>query len=317
MNTRRIFLPQPALVLALAATVFSACGKPVEKAADQAVVAHVPEYTLTDGAGRTVTLPARPQRIISISPAATDILTAENASAQMVGATRYCVISAAAAAHITRIGGMVDPDYERIVALKPDLVIIPWLADKTLQEKLTSLGLPVLVLHPESLAGVLAELRLVGQATGHAAEGAARAKNIESIGALTAARWKDVPPAKRPGVLICMDDISPAPGSYVDDVLTAAGGRNVLPREDKVWLEVPPERALQLAPDIVIEIPSASSTPGAMKKAALFPSAKVITMADPAPFYHPGPGVGAALWMLARAIAPARFPEAQPPVSSP
>ncbi len=110
--------------------------------------------------------------------------------------------------------------------------------------------------------------------------------------------------------------MSPAPGSYVGDLIEAAGGRNVLPRGSKVWVEVPAESVLQLDPDLIIEIPSADQAT-AMMAAAVYPAAmgrsKVVTVPDGEVFYHPGPGVGRALWALARAIHPSLFPEATAP----
>ncbi len=295
----------------LAMMAFTGCEKSVEQSP---AATTAPAIGLKDGANRSVALATVPQRIVSISPAATDMLLAEDAHAQIVGATRFCVIPPADESHVRRIGGMVDPDYEGILSLKPDLVVIPWLVDKTLQDKLVSLGLSVVVLHPESLAGVLADLRMLGAATGHAAAGAALAKHIEDICALTERRWHGVPAEKRPRVLITMDGISPAPGSYVDDVLIAAGGRNALPRGNKAWVQVSPESGLQVAPDIVVAIPSSPLPPEGTANTSLL---RTVTLANGDAFYHPGPDLGDAVWMLARVLDPPRFPEAQPPATGP
>lgn len=304
-----------AIVMLLVLVTGASCSK-----TDSDKIAPPPEVkvtTLVDGANRTINISAKPARIVSLSPAATDILVAENAQTQMVGATRFCRIPTTEESHVTRLGGMVDPDYERLVTLQPDLVIIPWLVDKTMLNKLVAMGLPVLVLHPESLAGVLADLRMIGAATGHAAAGEAKAKGIETVAAVAASRWQDVPAEKHPRVLIYMDDISPAPGAYVDDLLTAAGGRNVLPPGNKAWVEVAPENALQLAPDIIINIPAPGTPTESSLKSALLKSINTVTLADGAAFYHPGPDMGIALWALARAIAPVKFPESSPPQATP
>ncbi|HVU39373.1 MAG TPA: ABC transporter substrate-binding protein [Opitutales bacterium] len=303
-------------VRGLAAAVFAlalaGCGQPSSPATPEPP-SSAATHPVTDGAGRTVSLPATPLHIVSLSPAATDILVAENAQAQIAGVTRYCVLPAADNSRVARVGGIVDPDYERIVALRPDLVIIPWLADKTLQNKLAALGLNFVVLHPEGLAGTLADLRLVGAASGHAAAGEARAKSIEDLRALVTQRLHDVPADQRPRVLIIMDEASPAPGSYVDDLLAAAGGRNALPTGGRAWLPVAPESILQLAPDLIVAIPPLGSTPAALPPT----TAKIVTITDSAAFYHPGPNLGQALWSLAHALYPARFPEPNPPPPRP
>ncbi len=282
-------------VLLAVAGILAACGKPASLSTGSGDAGSI--HTITDGADRIITLPPAPQRIVSLSPAATDILVAEGAHGQIAGATRYCNIPVEDEKRVVRIGGVMDPDFERIL------------------EKLAALGLPVLVLHPEGLPGVIDDLRLVGKASGHEAEGEAKAKTIENICAFALNRWKDMPPEKHPRVLIDMEGESPAPGSYVDDLLTVAGGRNVLPRGNKAWVEVSPERSLQLAPDMIIEIPSTDQLANPEAKAVVANSTRVVKLANGSIFYHPGPDLGLALWDLARAIDPARFPEATPPLT--
>ncbi len=269
--------------------------------------------------GRAVPVVASAQRIVSLSPAATDILEISlGIHAEVAGVTRYCRIPAADEKRVVRIGGVVDPDYERILTLQPDLVIIPWLADHTLQDKLISLGLTVVVMHAEGLQGVLDDIRLIGRATGHAAAGEAAAKNIESIRTIVAARWRDIPENQRPRVLIRMGEVSPAPGSYVDDLVTAAGGRNVLPRGAKAWVTLGPEAIFQLAPDLIIDIPAPDENATAVRgeSPAGNGSAKTMLIHDGDAFYHPGPEVGRGIWDLARAIYPQLFPEPEPPMAT-
>jgi iron complex transport system substrate-binding protein len=277
--------------------------------------------TLTDGAGRLVKISAAPHRIISLSPAATDILVKVGANTELVGVTRYCDNPALVESRLKRLGGVLDPDYEGIVALKPDLVVMPLLADKSMQDKLTTLGLNFVVLHPEGLAGVLADIRMIGLASGHNNQGAQTLKNFEVIQLLAKAATQAIPPEKRPRVLIRMGDVSPAPGSYVDDLLTAAGGRNVLPKGARAWVTVSLESILQLNPDLIVDIrlPEASANPVA-RDPKLPAEFRVITLNDGKPFYRPGPDLGDALIQLTQALYPDRFtltpnpiPAAKPP----
>ncbi len=276
--------------------------------------------TITDGAHRVVRLAAPPHRIISLSPAATDILVNIGAHAELVGVTRYCTVPAADESHVKRLGGVLDPDYEGLVALKPDLVVMPLLADKSMQDKLTALGLSFVILHPEGLAGVLADIRMVARATGHEETGETTANYIEAIRALVMSRWKDVPEEKRPRVLILMDGASPAPGSYVDDLLTAAGGRNVVPKGTKAWVTVSTESILQLNPDLIINIfQSLATTPMSSPPQNTFGKFTLKTVLNGQEFFRPGPDLGAGLWELARTIYPDKFPETtiSRPVSTP
>jgi ABC-type Fe3+-hydroxamate transport system substrate-binding protein len=185
-----------------------------------------------------------------------------------------------------------------------------------MQDKFSALKITFVTLHPEGLAGVLADLRMIGCVTGHDDEGEATAKNIEAIRTLVMARWQDVPLDKRPRVLIRMGGVSPAPGSYVDDLLAAAGGRNVLPQGSKAWVSVSPESVLQLNPDLMVDIPLPDPSDTSGEPAAKLPGTiPVKTLANGKAFYRQGPDLGPALWQLARALYPGRFPESAPPAA--
>jgi len=309
-----------AFILALL-TGLNGCGKSANSTAPASSSATTP-IEVADGTGRTFQLSAEPKRIVSLSPAATQILLTVGAGPQLAGVTRYCVVPADLETKVTRVGGIIDPNYEQIAALKPDLVIAPFLADKTMQDRLGALDLTVAVMHLESLQGVLDDIRMIGHATGHDRAGDATARIITTTITLAAGRLKDVPAEKRPRVLIRMGESSPAPGSYVDDILTAAGGRNALPSGGKAWIEVTPESILQLAPDIIVEIsdpdsptetPAKNIGPGNSK--TIPGNARVITLAAGGAFYHPGPTVGPAIWALARSLYPGRFPEPAIPLA--
>src|SRR5580658_11090988 len=79
--------------------------------------------TLTDHLGRRVTLPERPQRIVSLAPSLTETLYALGAGDRLVGVTSYCDYPADAL-NKPKIGDMLNPNLERITAMHPDLVLI-------------------------------------------------------------------------------------------------------------------------------------------------------------------------------------------------
>src|SRR5207249_59890 len=79
--------------------------------------------TLTDDLGRTVRIPARPERVISLAPNLTEIIFALGADDRLVADTSYCDYPPEAAGK-PHVGGTQQPDLERIVALKPDLVLV-------------------------------------------------------------------------------------------------------------------------------------------------------------------------------------------------
>jgi iron complex transport system substrate-binding protein len=134
--------------------------------------------TLTDDAGREVTLEAEPQRIVSLAPSNTEIACALDACDQLVGVPEYRegylpdVLAAIEDLPVVVSFGPVDR--EAIVAAEPDLILAAGneLTASTDIEALANLGYPVLVLYPESLDEVSADIELIGDALNAQAEAA-------------------------------------------------------------------------------------------------------------------------------------------------
>src|SRR4051794_2163873 len=129
MKAMKRFLSLAALLCLLAA--HSAFGRPV---------------TATDSRGIVVTLSQPPQRIISLSPGTTEMLFALGLGKRIVGDTVYCDYPAEAK-KITKIGDSAT-NIEKVVALKPDLVVADAIANRAALPKLISLGIPLFVTRP-------------------------------------------------------------------------------------------------------------------------------------------------------------------------
>ena len=98
--------------------------------------------TVTDDYGRTVVVPAAPQRVVSLSPAVTEILFALGAQDLLVGRTDFCVYPDAAM-DIPSIGGISNLNIESILALKPDLVISGSMVGKKVTDQMDAMGTPM------------------------------------------------------------------------------------------------------------------------------------------------------------------------------
>ena len=119
-----------------------------------------------DDSGRLVRLPGPAQRIVALAPHITELLFAAGAGDRVVGTTSYSDYPAAAKA-IPVIGGYEQINFERLLALQPDL-IIAWYSGNTAEtiEKLGLLALPVYMSEPKSLAGISRNIRRFGQLAG-------------------------------------------------------------------------------------------------------------------------------------------------------
>ena len=121
-----------------------------------------PAFTVVDPTGRTVSLPAAPRRIVSLVPSVTEILFALGAEERLVGVTDFCDFPAAARRK-PRVGGMVAPSLEAIVALRPDLVALTSAGNRQETfEQLRRVRIPVYQVAPESIEDVLRAIAVWG-----------------------------------------------------------------------------------------------------------------------------------------------------------
>jgi iron complex transport system substrate-binding protein len=155
-------------------------------------VAHA--YTVTDDAGRKVTLPHPPRRIISIAPGATEMLFAAGAGSRVIATVEFSD-EPPAAREVPRIGDSNAIDLERVVALEPDVVVV-WEGGSNVGQvaQLERLNIPLYREKVSRLADLAPSLRRLGVLadTRSVAEGAAR--NVESRLAALAKQFGGRPP---------------------------------------------------------------------------------------------------------------------------
>jgi iron complex transport system substrate-binding protein len=124
------------------------------------------EIRLTDDSGRSVTLKQPAQRIISLTPHMTELLFAAGAGGQVVGTVEYSNYPLAAQ-RIARIGDSAQLDLERIVALKPDLIVVWQYGNAQRQlDKLLRLGIPVYYNEPRRLSDIARAIEQLGRLAG-------------------------------------------------------------------------------------------------------------------------------------------------------
>ncbi len=180
--------------------------------------------TVTDDAGRTVTVAQTPHRIISLAPSITEDLFALGLGGKVVGDTTYDNYPPAAV-NITKVGGFSSPSIEKIVSLNPDVVFASSLENNTLLSTLSGYGIPTVVLNPTSLTGILNDLSLIGKVSGSAGNSSALVANLTQK--MTA---NSISVASHPRVLylVWYDPImSAGADTFEGDIIAHAGGINV------------------------------------------------------------------------------------------
>ena len=209
--------------------------------------------SITDDLGHPMPLPLRtPRRIVSMAPNVTEILFALGLGDRVVGVTRFCDWPPATK-DIPKIGGLVDPNVEVVRSLDPDLVIAFRGNPLRLVDRLRRLDLPVFVLDiGRGLGALFPLIERIGRVTRTEERAAALAAGLRARVETVDAGLRDV--AARPDVLVLLygQGLWTCGGeSYVNDLITRAGGTNVAAALPKKWVLYKRERIIRDDPDVV------------------------------------------------------------------
>ena len=273
--------------------------------------------TLTDDAGRQVTLPAEPERIVSLAPSNTEIVCALDACDRLVGVTDFDDYPAEVA-DIADVVIFAVVDIELVVDADPDLILAAGneLTPSAVITELTDLGYPVLVLYPESLDEVLENIELIGEAINARDQAAALTAEMEDrVQAVTEAVGGATRPRTFYEVGVFEGAIYTAgEDSFLASVITVAGGDPIT--GDPLTTSIALEDLLVADPELIVLGDAAydpSVTPEAVAARqgwgaiSAVQNGRVAVMLEDPVVTRPGPRIVDGLEALARAIHPERF----------
>ncbi|MGE0865459.1 MAG: ABC transporter substrate-binding protein [Vicinamibacterales bacterium] len=250
-------------------------------------------------------------------PALTEMLYAIGAGPQVVAVSSYDAYPPEVKA-LPKVGALLDPDTERIIALKPDLVVT-YGSQADLQAQMKRAGIPTFDYRHGGLNHILLTMRELGLRTGRAA---AAEKAVAGIEARLAAVRAQVAGKRRPRTLLVFSRepktlrnmyVSGGRG-FLHDMLTIAGGDNVFNDIDRESVQASTETILARAPDVILELrpeevaagPAMqaelaswgrlASVPAVRSGRVLFISGQAVTV--------PGPRVADSVERMARALHP-------------
>ncbi len=221
-------------ILTVVVMVFAGCqSEDINGAVDEPLVTEDPVTekpfaVLFDQMDREVIIPQLPERIISLSPSNTEIAFALGLGDRIVGATEFCNYPPAAAEK-QRVGGFDGPNMELILELEPELVLASSL-HKEAVEQLATLGIPVLVIVPESLASVYAAMELIAEAAGVPEKAAEVITGMQTELAQIQEKLADLPEEEKVRVYyeVWNDPLmSVGTTSFIHEIITLAGGVNI------------------------------------------------------------------------------------------
>jgi iron complex transport system substrate-binding protein len=268
---------------------------------------------VTDGVGRHLELPDTPRRIVTLTPSLAEIVYGIGAGDAIAGVTDHTDYPAEARAKPS-VGGMVDPSVERIVALRPDLVLATLESNRqTTIDGLQRLGIPVFVIRPEGLDGILQAVEQIGLALNRLSDARAAVDRLRVRRQELASRVAGLT-RPRVFVLIWPDPVvTVGHHAFITEAIEAAGAECVTSNLPQPWPRVSLEEVVRLAPDTIVLIANGHPTlsldelarrPGWNRVPAVIAHRFVEIDAR---LEHSSPVVFDALEALARALHPEAF----------
>ena len=206
---------------------------------------------VSPGASRHKAEVVAPQRIVTLLPSLTESVCALGACARLVGVDRHSNWPASVN-QLPKVGGLNEPQLERIVRLRPDLVLLD--ASSRLEDRLRQLGIPTLVVDTASFQDMTRGLQRIAEALGEPQRArrliATLEDQIERVAQTTRARLG----ARRPRVYFEVDPsiYAASEASFIGYLLERLGARNIIPGDLGAFPKINPEFVVQQNPDLLI-----------------------------------------------------------------
>ena len=201
-----------------------------------------------------------PERIISMSPALTETLFALGLGEKIVGVTRFCLYPEEVLG-IPKVGGYLDPNWEAIVALKPDLVVLME-SHTGAESRLAGLGIRTVRVNQQKVGDILGSFQQLAEVCGVSDRGeslrAEVEESLERIRLTVEGRPEPrvlVSVGRAPGLGHLSTVWAVGPGTFLDDALSLAGGVNVVPGGVAgAYPEISTEGLLYMDPDDILDV---------------------------------------------------------------
>jgi iron complex transport system substrate-binding protein len=206
------------------------------------------------GAAASAPPPGGARRIVSLAPSVTETLFALDRGDRLVGISTFCDYPKDEVAALPRAGSYLTPNVERIVSLRPDLVLgVPTPGNQAAVEQLRALGLRVVIVGELTLADTWSAMRTIGRWAGNEAGAEALVAKLEGEIAAVRADASRLP--RRKVLFVVGHDPLVAAGSglFIDELIAAAGGANVGASSGVSWPRLSLETVIAAAPDVIID----------------------------------------------------------------
>jgi iron complex transport system substrate-binding protein len=267
-----------------------------------------------DEVGREVIFAFPPKRIVSLAPNITEILFGLGLDEEIVGVSIHCNYPDKVKDRV-RVGSYISLDFERIVFLKPDLIIATGAGNtREMVERLERLGIPTYAIFPKRFDDVLQSIRHLGQVVAKEKEALSIIESMQRRKERVVERTKNL---SRPKVFLQIGEapiVTVGKGSFGDDLIRLSGGENIAGNDREMYPRLGMEEILKRSPEVIVI--SSMNPRGDYEKAfrewerwKMIPAVKQgrIYLIDSDLIDRPSPRIIDGLEEMARLIHPGRF----------
>ena len=207
---------------------------------------------VTDEAGRRIHVPVRPERVITLAPNLTEIVYAVGAGDRLVGNTTYCDYPEEAK-RVTKIGDTLHPSIERIIALRPQLIIVTTASQlESFTQQLADQHVAVYVTDPHDLEGVFRSILALGDLLDTRARAEKLVSDLRARDAAVEEAVKHRPPVAVFYQVSATPLYTAGRDSFITDLIRRAGGKSVTADVPGAWPRYSDEAALAARPEAII-----------------------------------------------------------------
>lgn len=193
-------------------------------------------------------------RYISLAPSTTEILFALGLDQEIVGVSTYCNYPGQVK-NITKIGDFSSPNIEKIVSLKPDYIFCTGLEQAPVIAQLRELNFKVYVADPSTFQELFKSIKDIGELTGKVDNAAFLVEEMKSQIDKITSEVKNIPEDKKVKVFIEIWHeplMTAGKGSFVDELITLAGGINIAHETVRPYSNYSPEKVISFNPQCII-----------------------------------------------------------------
>jgi iron complex transport system substrate-binding protein len=306
---KRLMLMTLVLALILAAAVGCAPEKEVENPVVEPAQETPVELSITDDFGNTITLEKAAERIVSLAPSNTEILFAIGAGDAVIGVTTYDDFPLEVL-EIEKIGDFNGINLERIIELQPDLVVNygDGITEET--QRLVEAGITIVGFEPESIEEIVETINRIGVLTGKSKEADALVKEMLNKEAELLVKIEGLDKKKVFYEIWHEPLMAAGPGSFVDQLITLAGGTNIASDAESEYPQFDLEQLIERNPEVYLtanDLPE--KTADSIKQRPGFENLDAVKnnqiyLLDGNILSRPGPRIIQALELLIEAIHP-------------